>query len=80
MLLVVGSDQDTVRFSVCVCEFFMLAEKEGGREREVGMRKYNHQLNTVGAPGIPGKRICASCSFYSLQLPSVKHQIWLTFT
>lgn len=31
LLLVAGSDQDTVRFSVC--EFFMLAEEEGGRER-----------------------------------------------
>lgn len=43
LLLVVGSDQDTVRLSLCVCEFFMLAEEEGGREGEVGMRNYNHQ-------------------------------------
>jgi len=33
----------------------MLAEEEGGEEREVGMRNCNHQLSTMLAPGIPGK-------------------------
>lgn len=71
LLLLVRGQTRTLSLSVRVHVNFSCLQRK--REGEAGMRNYNHQLNTMCAPEIPEKSICASCSFSCLQLPSVKY-------